>query len=293
MKRIWGDDKRPLVLGPDNTLDEDWFDRFLAIAGPHIDGVTIHLYALGAGVDPNLKNTILTPTHSALAEETAANLTRQVEENDKGDDLQMWMGEAGGAYNSGQNGTTNRFIIGFWSLSELAIFARQGFSTYCRQTLIGGNYGLIDKDTLIPNPDFYNFLLFNKLLGPKVLDVAAPADTYVKAFAHCSRTAGVTVLLLNYKQDDSVTFDKIEVEANGEKVDLLASGIRHDFLLTSNGILNSTTTLLNGIELGLTPAGRIPDMNPKVVALAGEKLTLPATSYGFFLFPEAKVPACA
>jgi len=33
---------------------------------------------------------------------------------------------------------------------------------------LGGNYGLIDKDTLQPNPDFYNYHLFNSLMGPKV-----------------------------------------------------------------------------------------------------------------------------
>lgn len=31
--------------------------------------------------------------------------------------------------------------------------------TYCRQTLIGGNYGLLNTTTFIPNPDYYRLLL--------------------------------------------------------------------------------------------------------------------------------------
>lgn len=30
--------------------------------------------------------------------------------------------------------------------------------TYCRQTLIGGNYGLLDTNTFVPNPDYYRLV---------------------------------------------------------------------------------------------------------------------------------------
>ncbi|CDP16528.1 unnamed protein product [Coffea canephora] len=36
---------------------------------------------------------------------------------------------------------------------------------YCRQSLIGGNYGLLDTTTFVPNPDYYSALLWHQLMG--------------------------------------------------------------------------------------------------------------------------------
>jgi len=57
----------------------------------------------------------------------------------------VWMGETGGSYNSGHNDTSNAFINAFWYLESLAGFARSGHKGFCRQTLVGGNYELVDK----------------------------------------------------------------------------------------------------------------------------------------------------
>nr|GFD60937.1 heparanase-like protein 1 [Tanacetum cinerariifolium] len=35
--------------------------------------------------------------------------------------------------------------------------------------LIGGNYGLLNKTTFMPNPDYYSALLWNQLMGTGVL----------------------------------------------------------------------------------------------------------------------------
>jgi len=111
----------------------------------------------------------MNPNHIDIAE-TDANLLNELLANPAYQDtyisnIETWMGESGGAYNSGQNGTTNRFISGFWSLNEMSLLARKNFFGYCRQTLIGGNYGLIDKDTLQPNNDFFNYYLWKNLMG--------------------------------------------------------------------------------------------------------------------------------
>lgn len=44
---------------------------------------------------------------------------------------------------------TNRY------LDQLAMSAAYDTKTYCRQTLIGGNYGLLNTTTYEPNPDYY------------------------------------------------------------------------------------------------------------------------------------------
>lgn len=43
---------RPKVLGPAGFYDKQWFDAFLDASGPNVvDGVTHHIYNLGAGWD--------------------------------------------------------------------------------------------------------------------------------------------------------------------------------------------------------------------------------------------------
>lgn len=43
----------------------------------------------------------------------------------------------------------------FRYLDQLAMSAKYDTKTYCRQSLVGGNYGLLNKTTFAPNPDYY------------------------------------------------------------------------------------------------------------------------------------------
>lgn len=293
---------KPLVVGPDTGLDDDWFAEFLPKARGSLDAVAIHMYALGAGVDPTLQGKVMQPAHMETAKKTAAGLAEMVKallagSLPGGATPQLWMGEDGGAYNSGQNGTSNRYMAGFWSLNELGLFARAGFGVYCRQTLLGGNYGLLDHVSLKPNPDFFNYLLFKRLMGPTVLDVQS-ASPDVTAYAHCTRAGAVgakpgavTLLLVNFKADADAQLSALRL--GGE--DLLARGARHEYLLTPGtaGVLNSTVSNLNGRPLAVSAKGAYPTLEPKVVADgAGSPLVLPRQSYGFVVLPDAGVAAC-
>lgn len=40
-------------------------------------------------------------------------------------------------------------------LDQLGMASIYGTKTYCRQTLIGGNYGLLNTNTFVPNPGYY------------------------------------------------------------------------------------------------------------------------------------------
>lgn len=40
-------------------------------------------------------------------------------------------------------------------LDQLGMAAKYRTKVYCRQSLIGGNYGLLSTGTFVPNPDFY------------------------------------------------------------------------------------------------------------------------------------------
>jgi hypothetical protein len=92
---IWGSsDDRPLMIGPDSSFNQQWFDDFVHIADP--DVVTTHAYTLGAGVDwQDAERKATDPTsldrviHGAIAANNTAR--RGVGAANRG----LWVGEAG------------------------------------------------------------------------------------------------------------------------------------------------------------------------------------------------------
>jgi len=85
---------------------------------------------------------------------------------------------------------------------------------YCRQTLLGGNYGLLDSQRdFEPNPDYYALMLWRQLMGARVLlvvpDVSHP---HLRAYAQCTHKSmgmrgDVTLLLLNLHPNKTVGVD--------------------------------------------------------------------------------------
>jgi hypothetical protein len=41
------------------------------------------------------------------------------------------------------------------TVDQLGISSKYNTKVYCRQTLIGGNYGLLNTTNFTPNPDYY------------------------------------------------------------------------------------------------------------------------------------------
>lgn len=176
---IWAGDAPPLLIGPDAMIDVQWVGDFLAAVGNDtLDAFTYHLY-LGAGSDPALMTDILTPQF--LYDKGQSRALKMVDAvRSRLPRTPLWMGEAGGAYNSGQNTTTNAFVSGFWYLDQLGGFATAGHQTHCRcvatrspscltsaahtgagsgcrcsQTFCGGNYGLVNVASHEPQPDYW------------------------------------------------------------------------------------------------------------------------------------------
>ena len=94
-------------------------------------------------------------------------------------DIEIWMGETGGAWGSGRNEVTNRFMSAFWYLDWLGTFARLGYGGFCRQSLIGGNYGLIqiENGEYMLNPDYFGAVLFAHVMKGKMVDMHDPDPT--------------------------------------------------------------------------------------------------------------------
>uniref|UniRef100_A0A7I4EHD9 Uncharacterized protein n=2 Tax=Physcomitrium patens TaxID=3218 RepID=A0A7I4EHD9_PHYPA len=188
-----------------------------------------------------------------------------------------WIGEAGGAYNSGRHLVTDAFAFSFWYLDQLGMAASLNNKVYCRQSFIGGNYGLLNK-TYQPNPDYFSALLWNRLMGTQVL-MAKSGDnaSHLRVYAHCTRDSnaqgGVTVLLINLS---NTTTYEVEVSLTARTVTqymketfeglvsiFTPSSERLEYHLTAPANdLHSQNMLLNGKLLQRSLTGQAPELTP-------------------------------
>ncbi|CAN4124568.1 unnamed protein product [Withania somnifera] len=245
------------------------------------------------GVDPTLIDKLQDPFFLSQIAQTFKNVEKSA--NLFSPSSGPWVGEAGGAYNSGGKTTSHTFVNGFWYLDQLGMSSTFNHKVYCRQSLIGGNYGLLNT-TFIPNPDYYGALLWHKLMGKNVLSVTREGSPYLRTYAHCSKIShGITVLLIN--MDQSTTFDVSVVDDLNIYPDTVESvesiHQREEYHLTpKDGYVQSDVLLLNGTPLKLTSSLDIPEMNPKLV-----DPTLPISvapqSIVFVTLKGFQAPVCA
>lgn len=71
-----------------------------------------HLCFLCIGVDDHLMDKILDPAYLDHVSQTFSSLREILKSS--GTQAVAWVGEAGGAYNSGHNQVTNAFVSSFW-----------------------------------------------------------------------------------------------------------------------------------------------------------------------------------
>jgi heparanase 1 len=110
---------------------------------------------------------------------------------------ELWTGETGSAQCGGQPKLSDRFASSFWWADQLGQGARLGQKVMIRQSLIGGDYGLIDRLTLKPRPDYWITWLWKSLMGEEVFDVASDHDK-LRVYCHRDRRCnGWVVLLIN------------------------------------------------------------------------------------------------
>ena len=199
-------------------------------------------------------------------------------------------------------------MAGLWYADALGAKARNGYSAFCRQDLIGADYGLLDCSTGLPLPDFFTGLLFARLMGPRVLGVRATGggaarlsnsanNGTVRFYAHCARGASaangaVTLLVVNLGTE----FANITLLGNGGWASReeyhLASTKGPGPVGTGVGILGSGVMLNGAGPLELTATGTLPDLPGRKVAKNGPLVVAPA-SLLFATFSEAFAPACS
>ncbi|KAF3775875.1 Heparanase-like protein 2 [Nymphaea thermarum] len=248
----------PLVIAPGGFFDQQWYSQLLENSGPGVlDVLTHHIYNLGAGVDPGLKSKILNPFFLSEIAQTFKDLQQTIQEF--GPWSSAWVGESGGAYNSGGRLVSNTFINSFWYLDQLGIA-----------------------------------LLWHRLMGNKVLKTTIDGSAYLRAYTHCAKdTTGITLLLINLSNTttfhitvrDDVNLVPIEVSAESPQ--------REEYKLRpEDGNLVSQTMLLNGRPLELTEDGDIPPLQPTIVD-GNKPIAIDPLSIAFFTLEDFQAPACA
>ncbi|KAF4373109.1 hypothetical protein F8388_019291 [Cannabis sativa] len=293
VKKIYNGSKviKPLVLAPGGFFDPIWFKKFIDKASKSLQVVTHHVYNLGPGSDEHLIDKILHPSFLNGESNTLSSLQNILKHS--GTSAVAWVGEAGGAYNSGRNLVTNAFVFSFWYLDQLGMAASYDTKTYCRQTLVGGNYGLLNTNTFVPNPDYYSYysaLLWHRLMGNNVLSTSFSGQAKLRTYAHCSKKSkGITLLLINLEKSTAV---QVLVSTTASTSNTSSHIEREEYhLMAGNGDLHSQTVLLNGKVLTIDSSGVIPSLEP-VFKRVSDPITVSPYSLVFVVIPNINVLAC-
>ncbi|KAF6141810.1 hypothetical protein GIB67_031877 [Kingdonia uniflora] len=313
VKDIYGGVNEPLIIAPGGFFDANWYKELVDKTPNSLDIVTHHIYNLGPGVDTHLVDKILDPTYLDGEAKTFSSLKNILKSS--ATSATAWVGEAGGAYNSGHNLVTNAFIFSFWYLDQLGMSSTYNTKTYCRQTLIGGNYGLLNTTTFVPNPDYYSALLWHRLMGRTVLLTSFSGTKKLRAYSHCAKQSqGITLLLINLDGNTTVhirvtteTTTSVRLRTlkhkhkstrtrfarvSGGTKSLNAINMREEYhLRAKDGDLYSQTMLLNGKILAVNSFGDIPPLEP-INGNPWDPITVDPYSIVFAHIPSIDVPAC-
>ncbi|XP_066976946.1 heparanase-like [Macrobrachium rosenbergii] len=204
----------------------------------------------------------------------------------------LWLTETSSSVGGGAMNFSNTYIAGFLWLDKLGLAAVEGIDLLARQTLYQKRYALINdiKKDFKPNPDYWLSVLYKRLVGVKVLDIAtegAPKTT--RLYGHCQKPGSMSykpgnVVIFGVNVDHSrssrVTFDKMSPDHS----------IQQYLLEPPDNFIQSGDVMLNGKLLEMTSDEELPDLDPHL--LSGQELEIPPLSFGFWVVVDAHVQDC-
>lgn len=289
----------PKLIGPDwfNT-DPPGFFPAINREGVELHAFTFHEYLQGTayGSAGAMQDKLAGPSLASLRKAGAK------------DDVELWVGEAGGLSGGGVRGFTDGYTGGRWWLASLGVHALFGVSVFCRQDLVGGNYGLladnfpwntplstdaVSMQAVEPMPDFWTAVLWKQLMGQRVLkaSVAQPGTPNLMAFMHCSKRhrdgGGVAMVLINTDDGSGVNVTFLDAATRrGPRVEYVLAGVG------LHGIsLNGDTLAVSG---DASAGWSMPSLEGKPTPAGAEgAVELAPNSYMFLEYPEAGVAVCS
>jgi len=301
-----GNGPNPKITHEEKCANLTYFEELLIAADGAIDDVTVHRYGL---IGPEYANNQCFFADFLRADDWEPHM-RQV--------LRDWRTTAGRAAPGarlvlsetastpagGCPGLSNTFASGFWFVNQLGIVAGEGFWQLYRQNVIGDDYSLAgDKSwaggppdhawpnrtkPLVPNPDFFTALLWQRLMGHRVLesslgnvkpDSSLPVRVHVACAGIGHQPGDVTVAFLN---GGTTAFT---AQLDGMQPSSLV-----EYILTPGGErgLLSRSVRLNG-GYPLTISNHLPG---RVVLGTVSELIFPSQTYGFFVLKGVGAAAC-
>ena len=291
--------RAPVALGPDaweNDLSPTYYRAMLnasrdASGRSAMHAVTFHDYAEDccAPTEGNVLN--VTCLDAFL---TAANWVRDIAAEYG---VRTFNGEGALHAYSGVAGLTNTALSTLYYLHALGTYADNGMGLFSRQSLIGGDYELVNRSTFLPTPDYFGLLLWRAIVSSRALAASiggagAAAAASLRAHAFCAQGGGLAFLLVNFAaaQPLSVALAWPQAPPAGAQAQLyLLTGV------AGFGGADASSDLfriaLNGEVLGLEN-GALPALAPRAVA-ADAPVALPPASAAFVVLPGAQAAACA
>lgn len=261
-----------------------YYSFLSAGGGDVVTAATFHQYYENGAVataddfvNPDVLNILYDELHAGV------NLTRAA-----GCNAKVWLGETSSCWGGGAPGLSDTFLAAFMWLDKLGMSARDGIDAVVRQTFYGGHYSLIDNETLDPNPDYWLTLMYNLLVGSKVLAVTSPDSRGdLRVYAHCTDTersgyaaGSVTVYIMNLSKTN-----KRIMMPNFPTHQLHI----YNFMAGSDSV-TSKTVRLNGEPLVMTDDRTLPNLL-KPFKIASE-VYVRGLSYSFIVIPDANVAVC-
>ncbi|XP_016669894.1 heparanase-like protein 2 [Gossypium hirsutum] len=212
--------------------------------------------------------------------------------------------ESGGALHGGAKDLSPTFADGFWYLDQLRMASTYNHKAFCRQTLIGGNYALLNTTTSIPNPDYYSALLWHRLMGSTVLFVTQESNPNFRVYAHCTKKKpGISIIFINLSKDSSfnVTLSNYEHQSHNLRstdvtkpnFEFRGSKDREEYHLAALARnIQGQIVLLNNVLMVPTETFDILTMEPKLVN-ASTPISIAAHSIVYVTIRDFQAPACA
>jgi len=124
---------------------------------------------------------------------------------------ELWLGETGSAQCGGQREISDTIHSSFWWLDQLGLAARNKKAVVIRQSIIGGDYAILNDD-FTPRADYYASLLWKQYMGSIALPLSEIKDKKIRAYAHCNESKHVSFLLINLRNSSKkIDFSNLQL----------------------------------------------------------------------------------